>query len=364
MNPENTSPSKPLLEIRGLRTVFHTSEGEARAIDSLDLTLAAGEIVGLVGESGSGKTVTALSILGLIQPPGEVVAGEILFDGLALHTFSESDWPTVRGSRIAMIFQDPKNRLNPVFSVGAQIAEILHVHQGLSKSSSWEHMRKLLKEVELADADERANAFPHELSMGQAQRVMIAMALALEPEIIIADEPTSSLDATIQAQILQLIKTRQRQKGTAMLLITHDMAAIAQLAQRVVVLYAGHVLEQAPVEALYRHPHHPYTRGLIDSIPANQTLGESLYSIPGSIPDARDLPDACRFAPRCEARVSYGLEICEQRLPELHAIAPAHSVRCWLYHSQGRYKAPLEPEPSSGPRSRASGNPSRKSSQS
>ena len=178
---------------------------------------------------------------------------------------------------------------------------------------------------------------------------MIAMALALDPDLIIADEPTSSLDATIQAQILELIQSRQRHKGTAMLLITHDMAVVAKLAQRVVVLYAGHVLEQAPVDALYRHPLHPYTQGLIASIPHNQTLGESLYSIPGSIPDARELPTACRFAPRCQARRTYALEICDQQEPELRILAPGHSVRCWLYQSQGSHKAPLEYSQAIGP---------------
>ena len=324
-------------------------EGDARAIDSLDLTLAPGEIVGLVGESGSGKTVTALSIMGLIQSPGEVEAGEITFDGLGLHKLSERDLSRVRGSRIAMIFQDPKNRLNPVFSVGAQIAEILQVHQGLSGQAAWERTLALLKEVDLADANVRAHAYPHELSMGQAQRVMMALALALDPELIIADEPTSSLDATIQAQILELIQSRQRQKGMAVLLITHDMGVVAKLAQRVVVLYAGHVLEQASVDALYRHPLHPYTQGLIASIPYNQSLGESLYSIPGSIPDARDLPAACRFAPRCEARVAYGLKICDQQEPELCTIAPNHSVRCWLYQAQGNHEAPLRYSPAIGP---------------
>lgn len=343
MNKRIISNSEHLLEIRGLRTVFHMQDGDARAIDSLDLTIAPGEIVGLVGESGSGKTVTALSIMGFIHPPGEVVAGEITFDGLGLHSLSARDLSRVRGARIAMIFQDPKNRLNPVFSVGAQIAEVLQLHTGISGSEGWERAVALLREVDLPDANERAHAYPHELSMGQAQRVMIALALALDPDLIIADEPTSSLDATIQAQILALIQSRQHQKGMAVLLITHDMGVVAKLAQRVVVLYAGHVLEEAPVEALYRNPLHPYTQGLIASIPYNQNLGESLYAIPGSIPDARALPPACRFAPRCEARVSYGLEICEQQEPELGMIAPDHNVRCWLYQSQASHQAPLEP---------------------
>jgi oligopeptide/dipeptide ABC transporter ATP-binding protein len=342
MNTDNVPISNPLLEIRGLKTVFRTPGGDARAIDALDLTIAPGEIVGLVGESGSGKTVTALSIMGLIQPPGEVIAGEIFFDDLALHQFTDSAWSGVRGARMGMIFQDPKIRLNPVFSVGSQIAEILQVHRGHSSRSAWARMLQLLREVDLSDSDERAHAYPHELSMGQAQRVMIAMALALEPQLVIADEPTSSLDATIQAQILELIQSRQHHKRMAVLLITHDMAVVAQLAQRVVVLYAGHVLEQAPVKILYKHALHPYTQGMIASIPYYQALGEKMYSIPGSIPDARDLPPACRFAPRCEARVTYGLEICDQLEPELRLIAPQQRVRCWLYQSYDSHVAPLE----------------------
>jgi oligopeptide/dipeptide ABC transporter ATP-binding protein len=341
MQNDSRTNHKPLLEIRALRTFFHTAEGDARAVDALDLVIEKGEIVGLVGESGSGKTVTALSILGLIPPPGKQTGGEIYFDGLALHALSDAEWSAIRGSRIAMIFQDPKIRLNPVFSIGTQIAEILMIHRGLKNRRAWAHMLELLQEVNLEDL---AYAYPHELSMGQAQRVMIAMALALEPDLLIADEPTSSLDATIQAQILDLIQSQQREKGTAVLLISHNLAIVAQLARRVIVLYAGHVLEEAPVEALFRAPHHPYTQGLITSIPYNQPLGESLHTIPGSMPDARDLPPACRFAPRCKARKTYGLEICDRVEPDLLPVAPDHSARCWLYHSKGDHRAPLHPE--------------------
>jgi oligopeptide/dipeptide ABC transporter ATP-binding protein len=331
----------PLLEIRGLRTVFHTPDGLARAVDSLDLTIQPGEIVGLVGESGSGKTVTALSILGLIQPPGEIEAGEITFDGIALHALSDHAWPDIRGPRIGLIFQDPKIRLNPVFSVGTQIAEMLQVHKGLNHHEAWTCMLALLQEVDLPDVEGKAFSYPHELSMGQAQRVMIAMALALEPDLLIADEPTSSLDATIQAQILALIESQQREKGSAILLISHNLAVMAQLAQRVIVLYAGHVLEQASVEALFQSPRHPYAQGLIASIPQNQPLEQRLHSIPGNIPDARNLPGGCRFAPRCEARRAYELSICERQTPELLEILPGHSVRCWLYQSQSGHEAPL-----------------------
>jgi oligopeptide/dipeptide ABC transporter ATP-binding protein len=344
MSVSNSHDQPPLLKIRDLRTVFHTPDGLTRAVDSLDLTILSGEIVGLVGESGSGKTVTALSILGLIQPPGEIVAGEITFDGIALHDLSEQAWSEIRGPRIGIIFQDPKIRLNPVFSIGTQIAEILKVHMGLDHRDAWKRMLRLLEEVELPDAEMKAFTYPHELSMGQAQRVMIAMVLALEPDLIIADEPTSSLDVTIQAQILALIESQQRDKGTAVLLISHNLAVMAQLAQRVIVLYAGHILEQASAEMIFESPRHPYTQGLIDSIPQNQSIEKRLYSIPGNIPDARDLPQGCRFAPRCEARRAYDLSICERQTPELHELKPGHAVRCWLYQSHSAHIAPLLPE--------------------
>jgi oligopeptide/dipeptide ABC transporter ATP-binding protein len=341
MSIDNPHPLPPLLEIRDLRTVFHTPDGLARAVDCLDLTLQSGEIVGLVGESGSGKTVTAFSILGLIQPPGEIVTGEMTFDGIALHALSEKAWSAIRGPRIGIIFQDPKIRLNPVFTIGTQIAEIFEVHTDLEHGESWERMLTLLEEVELPDAERKAFAYPHELSMGQAQRVMIAMALALEPDLLIADEPTSSLDATIQAQILALIESQQRLKGTAVLLISHNLAVMAHLAHRVIVLYAGHILEQASVEALFQRPRHPYTQGLIASIPQKQPLAKRLHSIPGNIPDARDLPGGCRFAPRCEARRTYELAICKLQTPELREVRLGHDVRCWLYQSQSGHKAPL-----------------------
>lgn len=340
---EHTTDQLPLLDVHGLRTIFRTPQGIARAVDSLDLSLRIGEIVGLVGESGSGKTITALSILGLIQPPGEIQSGEISFDGINLRSLTEEAWSEIRGARIALIFQDPKVRLNPVFSIGSQITELLQVHDQRPYKEAWERAIRLLEDVELADVEERAYAYPHELSMGQAQRAMIAMALALEPDLLIADEPTSSLDATIQAQILELIQSHQSRTGMAVLLISHDLAIVAQIAQRVVVLYAGHVVEEASVEDLYQQPLHPYTCGLIASIPYNQTLDEDLYSIPGSIPDPHELPGGCRFAPRCEARQKYELEICERLEPGLQPITPGHHVRCWLYHSHDGHTAPLKP---------------------
>lgn len=343
MPAQISSPLPPLLKVRGLRTVFPTPDGDARAVDQLDLEIERGEIVGIVGESGSGKTVTALSILGLLQNAGGSVSGDIVFDGIDLSTLSDQAWARIRGARIGLIFQDPKSRLNPVFSVGAQIAEILQLHRGLDADAAWAQMLALLEEVNLSSAEALAGAYPHQLSMGQAQRVMIAMALALEPDLLIADEPTASLDATIQAEILDLIHAQQREKGMAILLISHNLAVIAQLAERVVVLYAGHILEQAPVEILFQQPHHPYTQGLIVSLPYNQKLNERLHSIPGTIPDARNLPHGCRFAPRCAARERYKLDICERETPELDIIAAGHQVRCWLYQSSADHTAPLQP---------------------
>jgi peptide/nickel transport system ATP-binding protein len=339
----NNLPRKPLLAVHDLRTVFHTPAGVTRAVDSLDLTLYPGEIVGLVGESGSGKTVTALSLLGLIQPPGEIDRGEITFDGIDLRTLSESEWSGIRGKRIVLIFQDPKVRLNPVFSVGTQIAEIIELHLKLNRQVAWQRMLELLDEVGLAGGEDRALSYPHELSVGQAQRAMIAMALALEPDLIIADEPTSSLDATIQAQILALLKSKQEENGTTILLISHNLAVMAQFVQRVVVLYAGHVLEQAPVGEIFDRPLHPYTQGLIASMPQKQARESRLYSIPGSIPDARDLPKGCRFAPRCEARTTYQLAICDEDMPSLNQLSGEHDIRCWLYQSQDGHSAPLNP---------------------
>jgi oligopeptide/dipeptide ABC transporter ATP-binding protein len=341
-NPKNYKRDQALLEVQGLKTVFHTPDKPARAVDSLDMIIYPRDVVGLVGESGSGKTVTALSILGLIEPPGEINAEKLHFDGIDLLKLDEDHWEGLRGARIAMVFQDPQVRLNPVFSIGSQLAETIQVHQGLRRQEAWDRAVELLEMVDFPDAAQRAMAYPHELSVGQAQRVMIAMALAIGPELMIADEPTSALDVTIQAQILELIRTYQAEAGTAVLLISHDLAVVAQLANRVMVLYAGHILEEAPTVSIFDRPYHPYTQGLIASIPYHQELGKPLKMIPGRIPDSRELPSACRFAPRCEARKKYQLEICEQEEPMLKTVTTDHKVRCWLYHSSVDHRAPLD----------------------
>ncbi len=271
------------------------------------------------------------------------------FDGIDLRSLSEDGWARLRGSRIALIFQDPKVRLNPVFSIGTQLAETIEIHHGMSRQESWSRMLALLREVGLPEAESKAYAYPHELSVGQAQRVMIAMALALEPELIIADEPTSALDATIQAQILNLLESQYQRDAGAVLLISHNLAIVAEMAKRVIVLYAGHVIEQASAEALFQNPFHPYTQGLIASMPQNQVPDKRMYSIPGRIPDAQDLPRGCRFHPRCDARKQYQLAICERETPELQLVEPDHHVRCWLYQSQGDHTAPFPEGPVATP---------------
>lgn len=334
----NTS-TKPLLTVEGLRTYFQSPRGVVRAVDGIDFCIHQGEAYGLVGESGSGKTVTALSIMGLIEPPGEVVAGSIVFDGLSLLELDEAGWAELRGDRMCMIFQDPHVRLNPVFTIGGQLAEVLQIHRGLSRHEAWERAADWLRRVEMPDVDQRMHSYPHELSGGQSQRVMIAMALAMEPALIIADEPTTALDATIQAQILDILRRLRESRKTSMLLITHDLGVMAGNADRIGVLYAGQLVEEAQVAAIFHDPLHPYTQGLLASLPPADP--EPLRPIPGTVPDPADLPPGCRFALRCEARKAYSLDICERQMPDLMRIREGHAVRCWLYQSLQGHKAPL-----------------------
>ncbi len=335
---------KPLLEVKDLTTHFFTEDGEVHAVDDVDLVVYPGEILGLVGESGCGKSVTSLSIMRLISPPGKILAGEIELGGTDLLKLPESEMMKVRGNRISMIFQQPQTALNPVFRVGEQIAEVLHIHQDFGKEAGQERAVDLLKMVGIPEAERRAQAFPHELSGGMAQRVMIAMALACVPELLIADEPTTALDVTIQAQILDLILDMREKMGTSVVLITHDLGVIAETAERVAVMYAGMIVEQAEVEELFDHPYHPYTQGLIGSIPVLGKIKERLDVIPGIVPNLIDPPVGCRFAPRCGARVKYGLKICTEEQPGLAEVKPDHLVRCWLYESspEHRHQAPLK----------------------
>jgi len=332
---------KYILEVKDLKTYFYTDAGVVKAVDGVDFKIKHGEVLGLVGESGCGKSVTSLSIMRLVGAPGKVIAGEILFEGDDLLKFTENQMTHIRGNRISMIFQQPQTSLNPVYKVGDQIAEVLQIHGQIKKGEDWNRAVELLQQVGIADADKKAHAYPHQMSGGQAQRVMIAMALALNPELLIADEPTTALDVTIQAQILDLIRALRTELETAVILITHDLGVIAEMADNVAVMYAGRIVEQTDVKTLFAKPLHPYTQGLIASIPILGVVKDRLEVIPGSVPNLVNLPPGCKFAPRCKARLEYGLKICTELEPGLVQVQPGHSVRCWLYLDHEDFRAPL-----------------------
>jgi oligopeptide/dipeptide ABC transporter ATP-binding protein len=321
-----------LLEVEGLRTTFYTRDGAVRAVDGIDFHVDRGEIMGLVGESGCGKSVTSLSILRLVARPGRVEAGRILLGGTDLLKLSGDQMRRIRGNRISMIFQQPTSSLNPVWDVGTQLSEVLEIHRNMKAKAARARALELLKMVGIPDPMRRLKAYPHEMSGGMAQRVMIAMALACEPELLIADEPTTALDVTIQAQILDLMRDLRDRTGTAIIFITHDLGVVAEMCDRVAVMYAGEIVEQSDVATLFRQPLHPYTRGLIGSIPVVGEVKDSLAVIPGNVPNLIDLPKGCRFAPRCAARVEHDVAIATEVHPSLRPIAPGHDVRCWLYH--------------------------------
>ena len=337
-----TDNQKPLLEVRGLKTYFYTEDGVVKAVDGVDFVVYPGEVLGLVGESGCGKSVTSLSIMRLIGVPGKIVEGEILFEGVDLVKASEAEMMKVRGNRISMIFQQPQSALNPVFRVGDQISEVLNVHQDFGKEAGRKRAVELLKQVGIPEPESRAESFPHEMSGGMAQRVMIAMALACVPDLLLADEPTTALDVTIQAQILDLMRDMRIQLGTTVILITHDLGVIAEMADRVAVMYAGEIVEQSSVDALFDLPLHPYTKGLIGSIPVLGEVRERLDVIPGNVPNLVNLPPGCRFAPRCLARLEHNLSICIDKRPELTDISDEHKVRCWLFQDSDQHIAPLK----------------------
>ncbi len=322
---------KPLLEVRNLKTYFYTEDGVVKAVDGVDFYIYPGEVLGIVGESGCGKSITSLSIMRLISAPGKIVDGEILFEGKDLVKASEEEMMQVRGNRISMIFQQPQSALNPVFRAGDQISEVLNIHQDFGKEAGQKRAVELLKLVGIPEPERRADSFPHELSGGMAQRVMIAMALACVPDLLIADEPTTALDVTIQAQILDLMRDLRTQMGSAVVLITHDLGVIAEMADRVAVMYAGEIVEESPVAALFDEHLHPYTKGLIGSIPVLGEVREKLDVIPGSVPNLVNLPPGCRFAPRCQARVQYNLSVCTEKRPSLIQVESDHKVRCFLY---------------------------------
>ncbi len=329
--PRAVAAGDVLLEVRGLKTHFDTRDGVVKAVDEIDLTVHRGEVLGIVGESGCGKSVTSLSIMGLVSNPGEVVAGEILFDGKDLAKMKKEDLRQLRGESISMIFQQPGSALNPVYRAGAQIKEVFELHRDWTDKVEDEKVIEMLEKVGIPDPKSRADAYPHELSGGMAQRIMIAMALACQPELLIADEPTTALDVTIQAQILDLMRDLQRDLHTAVVLITHDLGVVAEIADRVAVMYAGEIVEETDVRTIFKQPLHPYTQGLIGSIPVLGSLKENLATIPGVVPSLIDLPAGCRFASRCTARIINGLEICLEVKPSLLEVAEDHKVRCWLY---------------------------------
>ncbi len=321
-----------LLDVKGLYTSFKTRDGFVRAVDGIDFHVDRGEIMGLVGESGCGKSVTSLSVLRLISAPGSIDAGEVIFDGQDLLKLPSEDMRKIRGDRISMIFQQPTSSLNPVWDVGRQIEEVLRIHRGMKGKAAHGRALELMRMVGIPDPERRLKAFPHEMSGGMAQRVMIAMALACEPELLIADEPTTALDVTIQAQILDLMRNLRDETGTAIILITHDLGVVAEMCDRVAVMYAGEIVEETDVTSLYRRPYHPYTRGLIGSIPVVGDVKDQLAVIPGNVPNLIDLPTGCRFAPRCTTRIEENVVLATELHPELRPVGGDHRVRCWLYH--------------------------------
>jgi oligopeptide/dipeptide ABC transporter ATP-binding protein len=332
--PKRERGAKPLLQVKGLRTTFHTSDGIVRAVESVDFDVDRGEIVGLVGESGCGKSVTSLSIMGLVARPGRVEAGEVVFDGTDLLKLKPDQMRRLRGEKLSMIFQQPQSSLNPVWDVGRQVGEVLEIHRGMKRGPARRRALEMLRLVGIPDPERRLAAFPHEMSGGMAQRVMIAMALACEPELLIADEPTTALDVTIQAQILDLIRYLREETGTAVILITHDLGVVAETCDRVAVMYAGEIVEQADTSTLFRDPRHPYTKGLISSIPVVGEIRDELAVIPGNVPNLIDLPAACRFAPRCVTRTEESVENSTELHPSLLPVGGDHEVRCWLYHDR------------------------------
>ncbi len=320
-----------LLEVRGLRTHFHTDRGLFRAVDGIDFSVGRGRTVGLVGESGCGKSVTSLSVMGLVaSPPGQVAADAILFEGRDILGLSADERRRLRGGKMSMIFQEPMTSLNPVHTIGQQIVEAIMAHTQLSPQAAKARAIEMLELVRIPSAKQRVDDYPHLLSGGMRQRVMIAMALSCEPALLIADEPTTALDVTIQAQILDLLQDLQRRLGMAMLIITHDLGVIAEIADEVVVMYAGKIVESAPVDSLFADPQHPYTIGLLGSIPRIEVDRERLSTIEGSVPSPNNQPKGCRFAPRCP----FADPRCHAEPPPLRDLGPEHRVACW--------KAPVE----------------------
>ncbi len=320
-----------LLEVRDLRTSFATDEGPVHAVDKISFSVARGEAVALVGESGSGKSVTALSIMGLVPSPGRITGGEVLFRGKNLVGLPEKELRKIRGNDVAMIFQEPMTSLNPVFRIGDQVAEAIRIHRSVGKKEARQQAIEMLERVSIPDPQKRVDDYPHQLSGGMRQRVMIAMALSCDPDLLIADEPTTALDVTIQAQIMEILGELQRKLGLAVLLITHDLGVVAEFCERIIVMYTGRIVEEAPVERLFESPKHPYTQGLLRSLPklTEAATGgrQRLETIPGIVPSISDLPRGCKFNTRCPEV----MEICYGDEPARMMVGDDHDARCYLY---------------------------------
>jgi len=314
-----------LLDVRGLTTAFQTGRGEINAVEDVSFSVAPGEILGIVGESGSGKSVTALTIMGLLpQPPARIVAGQVMFEGQELTKLSDRQMQRIRGPGISMIFQEPMTSLNPVFTIGDQITETIKAHERLSQSDLRKRAVEMLDKVGIPSAVRRMDDYPHQMSGGQRQRVMIAMALACRPRLLIADEPTTALDVTIQAQILDLLMDLRDETGMSVMIITHNMGVIAETADRVVVMYSGRIVEQAPVATIFDAPRHPYTRGLLECVPSLGDDRPRLAAIPGTLPEPGRRPPGCRYSPRC----AHAIEACRAAIPPLTEFDPTHSAAC------------------------------------
>ena len=315
-----------LLEVKDLHTSFFTDAGEVKAVDGVSFQLEHGKVLGIVGESGSGKSVTAYSIMQILAPTGKIVSGSVKLDGQELVGADEKLLRTVRGNKVSIIFQDPMTSLNPTYTVGRQLMEAILLHTGRNRRQAKERALEMLRLVNVNEPEKRMKQYPYELSGGMRQRVMIAMALACEPDILIADEPTTALDVTIQAQILDLMRDLQKQLGMAIIMITHDLGVVAQMCDEVIVMYAGEIVEQAPIRELFSHPSHPYTQGLIASVPRMKQTEKLLHTIPGMVPGVQDMPEGCRFAPRC----SRAQERCMKEKPPTFAVNDGHYAACWL----------------------------------
>ncbi|QTB26128.1 ABC transporter ATP-binding protein [Lysinibacillus sphaericus] len=320
-----------VLEVKNLQTYFYSSEGVAKAVDGVSFTLQKGETLGIVGESGCGKSMTSLSLLRLVpSPPGKIINGEILLNNTDILKLSDEELRKIRGNKISMIFQEPMTSLNPVLSVGEQIAESIRLHQGLSRKEAWQKAVDMIRLVGIPAPEKRAKQEPYQLSGGMRQRIMIAMALACTPDVLIADEPTTALDVTIQAQIIDIIQNLQKQLGMSILFITHDLGVVAEVCDKIAVMYAGQVVEEGTTDSLFEKPLHPYTHGLIQSLPKLYEDQEELSTIQGTVPSPYHYPSGCRYAERCP----FATELCREKQPELLTIEPEKKVRCWMYSKE------------------------------